>query len=86
MRELADHWICTVAECRELLSKAEPAHSRVHRQAVLALAIVISAIMFIEIIAIVGVVLANVICYACHENSILRYKWRGPRLLFISNR
>lgn len=42
--------------------------------------------MLIEILSVLGLVLANVICYACHHKSLLRGKLQGPKLIFISNR
>ena len=42
--------------------------------------------MLIEFAIVVGVLLANVICYACHHKSLLRGKLKSPLLLFISNR
>lgn len=42
--------------------------------------------MFLEIIAVVGVIAANFICYAFHDKSLIRYKLGGPKLLLISNR
>jgi hypothetical protein len=42
--------------------------------------------MLLEITSIIGIILANVICYACHDQSVLRFKLKGPKILFISNR
>ena len=42
--------------------------------------------MFLEVVAVIGVIAANVICYAFHDKSLIRYKWGGPKLLLISNR
>lgn len=42
--------------------------------------------MLIEVLSVVGLILANVICYACHDKSLLRGRVKGPKLLLVSNR
>ena len=42
--------------------------------------------MLLEIVSVLGIILANLICYACHDKSVLRFKLKGPKILFISNR
>jgi len=42
--------------------------------------------MLLETVSVLGIILANVVCYACHDKSVLRFKLKGPRILFISNR
>ena len=42
--------------------------------------------MIVEILAILGVILFNAICYVAHERSILHKRLGLPVLLFVSNR
>jgi hypothetical protein len=42
--------------------------------------------MWTEVIAVIIIVLANVVCYVAHEKSLLHGHLRLPKILFASNR
>lgn len=42
--------------------------------------------MWTEVLAVLIIALANVICYITHEKSLLHGRLRLPKVLFISNR
>ena len=42
--------------------------------------------MIVEVLAILGVILFNGICYVAHERSILHKRLGLPVMLFVSNR
>ena len=42
--------------------------------------------MWTEVLAVILIVVANVICYAAHEKSLFHGHLRLPKIFFVSNR